>query len=90
MCQSPPMALKKLCENEQFHEAMFACSYEALIELFVKKRRGRTSQDTLPLKGQCHEKSCSPEALGRWIGPKPLTAHGFYIFLISCSVPTIF
>ena len=21
------------------------------------------------LKGQCHEKICSPEALGKWIGP---------------------
>ena len=42
------------------------------------------------LKGQCHDKSCSPEALGRWIKPKPLTAQGFYIFLISCSVPTKF
>ena len=56
MCQSPPMALKKLCENEQFHEAMFACSYEALIELFVKKRRGRTSQDTFPLSNILHIK----------------------------------
>ena len=30
------------------------------------------------------------EALGRWFGPKPLTAHGFYIFLIGCSNATIF